>query len=155
MHALIVAFARTISGLDDAHSTEFAPETGSPVVDRTPASDPSGLRLGTVPCRLVPGTKAAAAYFDGLSYERHRHSHELNSHYRACLRNTGLIPSGLSADDQFVDIVEVQEHAWMVGCQFHAEFKSRPDRPHPLFVAFLAAAQQRLLEGAQPTLPIT
>jgi CTP synthase len=104
---------------------------------------------------MVAGTKAGSAFEAGLSYERHRHSHELNAHYRAQLRNAGLMPSGVSADDQFVDIVEVKDHEWMVGCQFHAEFKSRPDLPHPLFVAFVDAAQRTLVEGAQPSLPIT
>jgi len=154
MHAMIVEFARSIPGLEDAHSTEFQAEAIHAVVDRTADADASGLRRGTIPCKLVADTKAARAFDTGLSYERHRHSHELNAHYRARLRNAGLIPSGVSADDQFVDIVEVKDHDWMVGCQFHAEFKSRPDLPHPLFVAFVGAAKGTLLEGAQPTLPI-
>lgn len=95
------------------------------------------------------------AFETGLSYERHRHSHELNNHFRARLRDLGLLCSGLSADDEFVDLVEVRDHTWMVGCQFHPEFKSRPDQPHPLFVAFVGAAKNVLLEGTQPTLPIS
>jgi CTP synthase len=155
MHAMIVEYARSIPGLEDAHSSEFQPSAAHAVVDRTPNGDTTGLRQGTIPCRMVAGTKAGSAFEAGLSYERHRHSHELNAHYRAQLRNAGLMPSGVSADDQFVDIVEVRDHEWMVGCQFHAEFKSRPDLPHPLFVAFVDAAQRTLVEGAQPSLPIT
>jgi CTP synthase len=154
MHAMVVEFARGIPGLEDAHSSEFEPATSNAVIDRTALADPSGLRRGTIPCKLVQGTKAAAAYNGGLSFERHRHSHEISSHHRGALRKAGLIPSGLSADDQFVDIVEITGHDWMVGCQFHAEFKSRPDLPHPLFVAFVDAARRTLVEGAQPTLPI-
>lgn len=155
MHAMIVEYARSIAGLEDAHSSEFQPDTPHPVVERVPDGAASGLRQGTIPCRLVDGTRTAEAFEAGLTYERHRHSHELNGHYRAQLRKAGLIPSGVSADDQFVDVVEVKDHEWMVGCQFHAEFKSRPDLPHPLFVAFFAAARRTLVEGAQPSLPIT
>ena len=154
MHAMIVEYARTIPGLEDAHSSEFDPLTRHAVVDRTAGDDDSCLRQGTIPCKLVPGTTAALAFDIPLSYERHRHSHELNAHYRAVLRNAGLVASGVSADDQFVDVVEVKGHEWMVGCQFHPEFKSRPDQPHPLFVAFVGAARHTLREGAQPTLPI-
>ncbi|MBN1151967.1 MAG: CTP synthase [Dehalococcoidia bacterium] len=155
MHAMIVEFARTIPGMEEAHSSEYQPTTTIPVVDRTPNGDATGLRQGTIPCKLVEGTRTAAAFQTQLTYERHRHSHELNGHYRAQLRKAGLIPSGVSADEQFVDIVEVKDHEWMVGCQFHAEFRSRPDLPHPLFVAFVAAAKRTLVEGAQPSLPIT
>ncbi len=154
MHAMIVEFARTVHGLETAHSSEFCPATNHPVVDGTTGGEANGLRQGTIPCKLVAGTKTRAAFGRELSYERHRHSHELNGHYRKQLRDAGLLPSGVSADDQFVDVVELKEHAWMLGCQFHAEFKSRPDQPHPLFVGFVAAAKNTLVEGAQPSLPI-
>jgi len=155
MHAMIVDFARTIPGLEDADSSEYQPATAHPVVERIANGDSPGVRKGTIPCRLAAGTRAAVAFEDGLTYERHLHTHELNGHYRARLRTAGLIPSGVSADDQSVAIVEIRDHEWMVGCQFHAEFKSRPDLPHPLFVAFTAAAKRTLIEGAQPSLPIT
>ncbi|NLE94176.1 MAG: CTP synthase [Dehalococcoidia bacterium] len=155
MHAMVVEHARSVAGLESAASSEYNAESTHPVVERIPNGNGSGLRQGTIPCRLIEGTRAAAAYGAGLSYERHRHSHEFNGHYRGTLRAAGLIPSGVSADDQFVDIVETQNHPWMVGCQFHAEFKSRPDLPHPLFVAFVDAAKHTLVEGAQPSLPIT
>ncbi len=155
MHSMILEFARNAAGISDAHSTELEPSSANPVVDRTIDSDPSGLRRGTFPCRIADRTRAAMAFETGLSYERHRHSHELNNHFRARLRDLGLLCSGLSADDEFVDLVEVRDHTWMVGCQFHPEFKSRPDQPHPLFVAFVGAAKNVLLEGTQPTLPIS
>ncbi len=154
MHAMVIEFARSVAELRDADSTEFLESTSNPVVDRTIAPDPAGLRRGTYPCKLVPGTLAASAYDDALSFERYRHSHELNTHYRKTLRDAGLIPSGLSADDEFIDIIEVRGHRWMLGCQFNAEFKSRPDHAHPLFNSFLDAAQDVLVEGAQTSLPI-
>ncbi|MFW6056804.1 MAG: CTP synthase [Chloroflexota bacterium] len=154
MHAMAVEFARSVVGLQDANSTEFVESTSEAVVDRTIAPDPEGLRRGTYPCKLVPGTLASSAYDDTLSFERHRHSHELNTHYRRVLRDAGLIPSGLSADDEFIDIVEVRDHPWMLGCQFNAEFKSRPEHAHPLFDSFIDAAQDVLVEGAQTSLPI-
>ncbi len=154
MHAMVVEYARDVAGIVGAHSTEFSPDTAGPVIDRALEADASGMRRGTFPCKLVEGTKAAAAYGSLLSYERHRHSHELNGHYGPPLRDAGLVSSGVSADDQYVDIVEVKDHVWMVGCQFHAEFKSRPDAPHPLFVAFVGAARDVVLAGTQPSLPI-
>ncbi len=155
MHAMTVEYARHVAGIEDAHSAEFCADGRNPVIDRTLEADASGLQRGTYPCKFIDGTRAAAAFGTGLSYERHRHAYELNNHFRPRLRDAGLIPSGVSADDQFVDILEVADHPWMLGCQFHAEFKSRPDLPHPLFVAFMAAAKEVLLEGAQPSLPIS
>ncbi len=154
MHAMVVECARNVANIPDAHSSEFCKTTASPVIDRSTEADASGMRRGTYPCKLIDGTLAAAAYGSLLSYERHRHSHELNGHFRSALRDAGLIASGVSADDQYVDIVESRGHVWMLGCQFHAEFKSRPDAPHPLFVAFVGAAKDVLLEGSQPSLPI-
>ncbi len=156
MHSMIVEFARNAAGIEEAHSSEFHPSPAHPVVDRTVAgSDSLELKQGTFPCKLVAGTRSAAAFAAELSYERHRHSHEMNSHYRAILRNAGLLPSGVSADNESVDVVEIRDHDWMIGCQFHPEFRSRPDRPHPLFVSFVRAADAILLEGTQPSLPIT
>ncbi|TFH35088.1 MAG: CTP synthase, partial [Dehalococcoidia bacterium] len=106
-------------------------------------------------CKLIEGTRAAQAFGSGLTFERHRHGYEMSARFRRKLRDAGLVASGVSADDEFVDIVEIADHPWMLGCQFHPEFKSRPDMPHPLFVAFVAAAKEVLLEGAQPSLPIS
>jgi CTP synthase len=112
------------------------------------------MRLGTYPCHLVPGTRAARAYGTDVIYERHRHRFEFNNEYRKQLEEKGLVCSGLSPDNQLVEIVEIKDHPWMVACQFHPEFRSRPNRPHPLFASFMAAATETLVEGTQVTLPI-
>jgi CTP synthase len=98
------------------------------------------MRLGVYPCQLVPGTKAAEAYDHPLVKERHRHRFEVNNTYRDLLSQAGLVFSGLSPDGRLVEIVESEDHPFMLGSQFHPEFKSRPTRPHPLFKAFIAAA---------------
>jgi len=155
MHAMIVEFARDVAGIEGAESAEFCAESQNLVVDCTLDADVSGLRRGTYPCKLVEGTHASEAFGSGLTFERHRHGFEMSARFRRRLRDAGLVASGVSADDEFVDIVEVTGHPWMMGCQFHPEFTSRPDKPHPLFVAFMAAAKEVLLEGAQPSLPIS
>jgi len=155
MHAMVIDIARHAAGLPTAHSSEYAQGVTEAVIDGTSSPDAFGLRIGTYPCRLQAGTRAAEAYATELTYERHRHSHEMNRRYSRVLLEAGLIVSGKSADDVYIDVVEAAEHRWMVGCQFHAEFKSGPNRPHPLFSAFLSAARVYYLEGAQPTLPIT
>ena len=112
------------------------------------------MRLGTYPCHIVPGTRASEAYGEELVHERHRHRFEFNNQYRKPLEEKGLVYSGLSPDNQLVEIAEVKDHPWMVACQFHPEFKSRPNNPHPLFTNFVAAAKETLVEGTQVTLPI-
>jgi CTP synthase len=112
------------------------------------------MRLGAYPCQLVPGTHAAAVYDTDVVYERHRHRYEFNNHYRELLEPRGLICSGLSPDNNLVEITEIKDHPWMVACQFHAEFKSRPNRPHPLFLGFIEAARKTLADGIQVTLPL-
>jgi CTP synthase len=101
------------------------------------------MRLGAYTCRLVPGTRAAAAYGAGEVSERHRHRYEVSNRYRDLLESHGLRLSGLSPDGTLVEIVELEGHPWFVGCQFHPELQSRPDRAHPLFAAFIAAAAAR------------
>jgi CTP synthase len=101
------------------------------------------MRLGVWPCRLLPGSRAFAAYGQPVIYERHRHRYEFNNEFRELLVSNGLVLSGLSPDNQLVEIVELAEHPWFVGTQFHPEFKSRPDRPHPLFRSFIGAAVAR------------
>jgi CTP synthase len=98
------------------------------------------MRLGIYPCRLVPGTRAAQAYGVPEVLERHRHRFELNNEFRDMLSKGGLVHSGISPDGRLVEICEVADHPWMVGSQFHPEFQSRPNRPHPLFVGFIEAA---------------
>jgi len=146
MQVMVIELARHVLGSDEPNSTEFDIATKHPVIDLMPEqrdiSEMGGtMRLGAYPCRLVPGTKAAAAYGKEMVSERHRHRFEFNNDYRDLLTEAGLVISGLSPDGRLVEIVELADHPWMVGSQFHPEFKSRPNRPHPLFCAFLAAAK--------------
>ena len=148
MQVMVIELARYALGSDEPNSTEFDIATKYPVIDLMPEQrdipDMGGtMRLGIYPCRLVPGTKAAAAYGQELVYERHRHRFEFNNAYRELLTGAGMVLSGLSPDGRLVEIVELADHPWMVGSQFHPEFTSRPNRPHPLFVAFLMAARAR------------
>ncbi len=159
MQVMVIEFGRFALGSNQANSTEFDPHTPYPVIDLLPdqhkISDMGGtMRLGTYPCHLVPNTKAAEAYGAAVVYERHRHRFEFNNRFRESLEQKGLIASGLSPDNRLVEIVEVKDHPWMVACQFHPEFKSRPNSPHPLFASFVGAAKETLVEGAQVTLPL-
>ncbi len=153
MQVMVIELARHALGSDEPNSTEFDETTRFPVIDLLPeqrgiSAKGGTMRLGAYPCKLVPGTKAAAAYGIGakeappLVYERHRHRFEFNNAYRDLLTRAGLVLSGLSPDGRLVEIVELADHPWMVGTQFHPEFKSRPNRPHPLFLAFIAAAKR-------------
>lgn len=145
MQVMVIEFARHLVGNDEPNSTEFDHSTRYPVIDLLPEqrsiSDMGGtMRLGVYPCRLVPGTRAAQAYGVPEVLERHRHRFELNNEYRDMLTKGGLIASGISPDGRLVEICEVADHPWMVGSQFHPEFQSRPNRPHPLFMGFIEAA---------------
>lgn len=159
LQVAVIEFARHVLGLTDAHSSEFAPDTANAVVDLMPdqrdVADLGGtMRLGTYPCKLTAGTRAAAAYGESVVYERHRHRWEVANRYRAALAEAGLTIAGVSPDDRLVEIVELADHPWFVASQFHPEFRSRPNRPQPLFAGFVAAAKQRMLEqaGRLPTL---
>jgi CTP synthase len=148
LQVLIVELARHALGSEEPNSAEFDPHTGYPVIDLMPEQrtivDMGGtMRLGLYPCRLVPETKAAVAYGVSEVQERHRHRFEVNNAYRDVLSEAGLVFSGLSPDRRLVEIAELAEHPFMLGSQFHPEFKSRPTRPHPLFKAFAAAAIAR------------
>jgi CTP synthase len=112
------------------------------------------MRLGLYPCHVQPGTRAAEAYGTDVVYERHRHRLEFNNAYRETLEEHGMVFSGLSPDGRLVEIAELADHPWFVGTQFHPEFKSRPNRPHPLFREFVAACRERPLDGDQQPLPI-
>ncbi|MDD2574161.1 MAG: CTP synthase [Bacillota bacterium] len=145
MHLAVVEFARNVLGYKDAHSSEFDPDTLYPVIDLMPdqkdVKDLGGtMRLGVYPCNLLEGTKSREAYGKDKINERHRHRHEYNNKYRDALSQKGLIISGLSPDGHLVEMVELKDHPWFVGCQFHPEFKSRPNRPHPLFSGLIKAA---------------
>ena len=159
MHIMVIEFTRHILGSPKPNSTEFDPESPYPVIDLLPdqreASDKGGtMRLGIYPCHLVAGTKAASAYEEQVVYERHRHRFEFNNEYRQTLEEAGMVFSGLSPDGKLVEIGELRDHPFMLGCQFHPEFLSRPNRAHPLFRDFVGAAKGVLREGTQPTLPL-
>ena len=145
MQVMSIEFARYLYGSDEPNSTEFDETTEHPVISLMPdqhnLTDMGGtMRLGTYPCRLLPGTKAAEAYKADVVEERHRHRWEFNNHYRDIFEEHGMVFSGVSPDNRLVEIAELRDHPFMLGSQFHPEFKSRPNRPHPLFNAFIAAA---------------
>ena len=160
MQVMVIEFARYALDSTKANSTEFDPTTPYPVIDLLPeqkrVKDKGGtMRLGNYPCQLVPGSRAAKAYGQDLVYERHRHRFEFNNEFRDQLQEAGMIYSGLSPDGKLVEVCELANHPWMVSCQFHPEFGSRPNRPHPLFRDLIDAAKDVLREGAQPPLPFS
>ncbi|HEV8638874.1 MAG TPA: CTP synthase, partial [Chloroflexota bacterium] len=159
MQMMTIEFARHVLGTNDVNSTEMDPETRHPVIDLMPAQreleEKGGtMRLGAWPCQLEPDTIAGRAYGQPLIFERHRHRYEFNNGYRDVLTGAGLRISGTSPDGKLVEIVELEGHPFMLGCQFHPEYKSRPTRPHPLFAAFVAGAAKTLREGDQRALPL-
>ena len=154
---MVIEVARNKVGMAVAHSSEFDPETPNPVIDLMPDQRDvkklgGTMRLGVYPCTLEEGTIAHKAYLKLNVLERHRHRFELNNDYREILETGGLHFSGLSPDHRLVEIAELKEHPFMVGTQFHPEFLSRPDRPHPLFSGFMNAAKRVIREGGQPRL---
>ena len=159
MQTMVIEFGRHVFHTDKVNSTEFDASSAYPVIDLLPEQrgvEQKGgtMRLGTYPCHLVAGTLAARAYGSEVVYERHRHRYEFNNLFRQPLEEAGLVPSGVSPDGKLVEITELREHPWMLACQFHPEFKSRPDSPHPLFSGFIEAAKETLVEGAQTSLPL-
>ncbi|MDP2299200.1 MAG: CTP synthase [Actinomycetota bacterium] len=145
MQVAVVDYARHVAGLEDANSAEFDPVSPHPVIDlmleQHDVDDIGGtMRLGSYPCKVVPGTKGYAAYGAEVVYERHRHRFEVNNAYRQQLIDNGLVISGVSPDDRLVEMIEIADHPWFVGNQGHPEFKSRPTRPAPLFRDFIGAA---------------
>lgn len=145
MQCAVIEYARNVAGYEGAHSSEIAPTTNYPVIDLMPDQkdiDEKGgtMRLGLYACKLSEDTNALKAYGEQVIYERHRHRYEFNNEYRSELIDKGLVLSGTSPDERLVEIVEIKDHPWFVGVQFHPEFKSRPNRPHPLFRDFIKAA---------------
>ncbi|MFC1981004.1 CTP synthase [Chloroflexota bacterium] len=160
MQVMVIEFARYTLNSDEPNSTEFNPATPYPVIDLLPEqkgvqSKGGTMRLGNYPCHLFTGSHAARAYGQTVVQERHRHRFEFNNEFRDVLHDSGMIYSGLSPDNQLVEICELAEHPWMLSCQFHPEFVSRPHRPHPLFRDFIGMAKDVLLEGTQPPLPFS
>ncbi|MBA3891264.1 MAG: CTP synthase [Gemmatimonadaceae bacterium] len=147
MQTAIIEFARNVAGLDDSHSAEFAPECENAVIslmeEQQHVTDMGGtMRLGAYPCRLTRGSRAAEAYGAAEVSERHRHRYEVSNRFRDLFTQHGMLLSGLSPDGQLVEIVELPDHHWFIGCQFHPELQSRPTRAHPLFAGFVASAAQ-------------
>jgi len=144
MQCAVIEFARNTSGMKKANSSEFDPKTPYPVIDLLPEQkdieDKGGtMRLGLYPCKMKEATVAHEAYQDEIIYERHRHRFEFNNEFRDKMVAKGLVISGTSPDDRLVEIIELPDHPWFVGTQFHPEFKSRPNRPHPLFRDFVGS----------------
>ncbi|MFO1420866.1 MAG: CTP synthase [Candidatus Competibacteraceae bacterium] len=168
MQAAVIEFARHVAGLEGAHSTEFRPDTAHPVIaliaewvdengsvqQRQEGGDLGGtMRLGAQPCRLVADSLARRTYGKDVITERHRHRYELNNRYRESLHAAGLAFSGYSLDGQLVEMIELPDHPWFLGCQFHPEFTSTPRAGHPLFQGFVVAAirqRQQLPLEADP-----
>ncbi len=147
MQLAVVEFSRNVIGWEGANSTEFNPTTKHPVIDLLPEQKEINLmggtmRLGGYPCKLVPGTLAYSAYQQELIEERHRHRYELNNTYREALAREGLVFSGTLPNGFLVEIIELTGHPWFLATQFHPEFKSRPNRPHPLFKGFIEASKK-------------
>ena len=159
LQVMVVQTARQLLGMEEANSTEFDPHTPAPVIDLMPDQKDitqmgGTMRLGVYPCDLIEGSWSARAYGRPSIEERHRHRFELNNAYREPLATVGLFPAGLSPDGRLVEIMEMSDQPFMVGVQFHPEFLSRPNRPHPLFREFIGVANSTLREGGQHTLPI-
>jgi CTP synthase len=160
MQCMVIEYARNVCGIKDATSAEFDPETDAAVIyklrDLLGVEEMGGtMRLGAYPCRLQDGTLARRIYGNAAEIsERHRHRYEVNQKYLPTLKEHGLVISGLSPDGKFVEMIELPDHPWYLGCQFHPEYKSKPTEPHPLFVSYIAAAlhhQKERLHG--DTLP--
>ncbi len=158
LHMAVIEIARNVLGLEDANSTEIDPQTPHPVIDLMPGQrgvEMGGtMRLGLWPCNLVGDTAAGTAYDARHVAERHRHRFEVNNEYRDQLAGAGMIVSGASPDGTLAEIMEIRDHPFFVGVQFHPEFRSRPNRPHPLFRAFIGVAADTLPDGSQRSLPL-
>ena len=153
MQTAIIEFARDVCRLGDSNSSEFAPECEHAVVSLLDSQGEvqnlgGTMRLGAYPCVLTPGSRVAQVYGTDQVSERHRHRYEVNNAYRDKLIEYGMRCTGLSPDGSLVEMVELADHPWFIGCQFHPELRSRPTRPHPLFASFIAAARKRLHQVA-------
>jgi CTP synthase len=159
LQVMVIEWARNVLGLAGANSSELDPNTPHPVIHIMPeqrsVTDLGGtMRLGGYPCRPQKGSRTQRAYGNEEIQERHRHRFEVNNNYREGLEQSGLIVGGLSPDGKLVETAEVKGHNFMVGVQFHPEFRSRPNRPHPLFCEFIAEATNTIREGAQRPMPL-
>jgi CTP synthase len=161
LHVMAVEFARAYFDTEDCNSTELDPETAYPVItlldEQRRVVDKGGtMRLGSYPCRIVPGTMAREAYGCDEVVERHRHRYEFNKAYEGCLTQAGLTISGKTPDGKFVEIAEITDHPWYLAVQFHPEFKSKPLAPHPLFADFVrASVENRRTRAEGREAPVT
>jgi CTP synthase len=160
MQMAVADFARHVVGMDGANSTEFDPETPYPVIDLLPeqkeVADMGGtMRLGADPIKLHPDTLAREIYGEAVIYERHRHRYEVNNFLRKRLEHAGLVVSGTSPDERLVEVIEIADHPFFVASQFHPEFKSRPERPAPLFRDFVGAACRRADDRREDEIRVT
>ena len=148
LQCAVIEFARNVCGISDANSTEFSQTTKNPVIDLLPNQDleaddvGASMRLGTYPCKIQPDTMAKEVYNNEIIYERHRHRYEVNNKFRNELESKGLVFSGLSPDEDLVEMIELKDHPYFVASQFHPEFKSRPWDPAPMFNSFIAASKE-------------
>ena len=148
LQCAVIEFARNVCGISDANSTEFSQTTKNPVIDLLPNQDleaddvGASMRLGTYPCKIQPDTMAKDVYSNEIIYERHRHRYEVNNKFRNELESKGLVFSGLSPDEDLVEMIELKDHPYFVASQFHPEFKSRPWDPAPMFNSFIAASKE-------------
>jgi CTP synthase len=154
----VIEYARNVLKLAGANSTEFDPQPADPVINMMEEQKKiidkgATMRLGSYECALAPGTLARKAYGTDSVRERHRHRYEVNNAYVGALQRAGLVVSGINPRRNLVEIVEVKDHPWFLAVQFHPEFQSKPNRPHPLFAAFVAAAVKRKQRGASAAKP--
>jgi len=148
LQCAVIEFARNVCGYEDANSREFDRGSSHPVIHLMPEQEGShdkggNMRRGKYSCRLTTGSKVQQAYGTDEVVERHRHRYEINNEYREEFEAQGMMVSGVSPDGSLIEIIELSDHPWFVGCQFHPEFKSRPNRPHPLFSGFIQRALAR------------
>ena len=148
MQCAVVEFARNVLKLEDAASTEMNPETKNPVIDlmeeQKKINQKGGtMRLGAYACHVEKGSRARKIYGRKAIQERHRHRYEFNNNYLEACKEAGLIPTGINPESNLVEVVEIPEHKWFVGVQFHPEYKSTVERPHPLFIAFVGAVKSQ------------
>ena len=153
MHMVVIEFARNVLGWKDANTSEVNEQTTHPVIDlmadQNNITQMGGtMRLGQYPCALTPGTKTYAAYGEPEVMERHRHRYEFNNKYRQDFIDAGMVIAGINPQRDLVEIVELTDHPWFVAGQFHPEFLSRPNRPHPLFAGFIHAALEERQQKA-------
>ena len=154
IQSMVIEFARNQCGIEDATSAEIDPDGDSRIIyklrDLLGVEEMGGtMRLGAYPCRIEEGTLAHEIYGTTEISERHRHRYEVNQKYLPQLRDAGLKISGLSPDGKFVEMVELEDHPWYLGCQFHPEYKSKLTNPHPLFVSYIAAAVEEKKRRAE------